>query len=149
MPTVFVDSNVVIYSRDTKTPEKMTIAEGWLRTLGFSDRLVISRQVLHETYVNLIGKKGFRLPPEEARSVVSAIEPFATVPIDVATLRVAWTLETRFGVRFYDARLLASARTAGCAFFLSEDLNDGQDDGGVTLVNPFRHTPEDVLGPAA
>jgi predicted nucleic acid-binding protein len=45
--------------------------------------------------------------------------------------------------------LLASANDAGCEYFLSEDLNDGQTYGAVTVVNPFRHAPADVLGAAA
>ncbi len=40
------------------------------------------------------------------------------------------------------------ANAAGCGHFLSEDLNDGQVYGSVRVINPFRHAPDDVLGPA-
>jgi predicted nucleic acid-binding protein len=66
-----------------------------------------------------------------------------------ATLSEAFDIEDCFGVRFWDALLLASASAAGCSHFLSEDLNDGQVYGGVTVDNPFRHSPADVLGAAA
>ena len=46
---------------------------------------------------------------------------------------------------FWDALLLASAGQAGCSAFLSEDLNDGQVYGEVTVVSPFRHEPEGVM----
>jgi predicted nucleic acid-binding protein len=59
----------------------------------------------------------------------------------------AFAVEDRYGVRFWDALLLAGANAAGCGYFLSEDLNDGQAYGGVTVVNPFRHSHQDVLGP--
>jgi predicted nucleic acid-binding protein len=68
-------------------------------------------------------------------------------PLAAETLDEAFALEDRYGVRFWDALLLASANAAACDYFLSEDLNDGQVYGGVTVVNPFRHSHQDVLGP--
>jgi predicted nucleic acid-binding protein len=70
-------------------------------------------------------------------------------PLLADTLGEAFSMEDRYGVRFWDALLLASANAAGSAYFLSEDLNDGQLYGAVRAINPFRHTPEDVLGAAA
>lgn len=37
-----------------------------------------------------------------------------------------------------DAAIIEAARNAGCDTVLSEDLNHGQDYGGVRVVNPFR-----------
>ena len=71
----------------------------------------------------------------------------ATPPLTNGGLDEAWRLEDRYGVSFWDSLLLASANAAGCDYFLSEDLNDGQAYGGVTVIDPFRHAPQDVLGP--
>jgi predicted nucleic acid-binding protein len=60
----------------------------------------------------------------------------------------AFGIEDRYSLRFLDGLMIASANAAGCSHFLSEDLNDGQLYGGVRAVNPFRHGPGDVLGPA-
>jgi predicted nucleic acid-binding protein len=72
----------------------------------------------------------------------------ATTPLDMPVVMAAWRLQDRYQIRIWDALLLASANAAGCSHFLSEDLNDGQTYGRVVAVNPFRHTPEDVLGRA-
>jgi predicted nucleic acid-binding protein len=42
-------------------------------------------------------------------------------------------------------RLLASALELGCSHFLSEDLQDGQQIGDPTIINPFLHAPEDIF----
>jgi predicted nucleic acid-binding protein len=34
----------------------------------------------------------------------------------------------------------------GCSHFLSEDLQDGQQIGGLTIINPFLQAPETILG---
>jgi predicted nucleic acid-binding protein len=60
----------------------------------------------------------------------------------------AWRIQDRYQTSFWDALQLAVANTASCTYFLSEDLNDGQTYGTVKVINPFRHTPVDVLGPA-
>jgi predicted nucleic acid-binding protein len=36
------------------------------------------------------------------------------------------------------ARIVLTARALGCTHVLSEDLSDGQDYGGVRVINPFR-----------
>ena len=43
----------------------------------------------------------------------------------------------RFQVSYYDALIIAAARLANCECVYSEDLNAGQDYGGVRVVNPF------------
>ncbi len=35
---------------------------------------------------------------------------------------------------------------AGARWLATEDLQDGQDLLGVTVVDPFRHAPEEILG---
>ncbi len=38
----------------------------------------------------------------------------------------------------WDATILAAAVELGCTTIYSEDMNDGQDYGGVRVVNPFK-----------
>jgi len=61
-------------------------------------------------------------------------------------------MKTRYSARasrfsWRDCLLLGSAVQLGCSHFLSEDLHDGQQFGGVTVVNPFVHDPAEILGP--
>jgi predicted nucleic acid-binding protein len=43
----------------------------------------------------------------------------------------------RFGFRIYDSVILAAAIEAGCTMLLSEDMQDGQHVGSLTIRNPF------------
>jgi predicted nucleic acid-binding protein len=53
--------------------------------------------------------------------------------------RIVW-------IRLNKRLLLASALELGCSHFLPEDLQDGQQIGGLTIINPFLHAPEAILG---
>jgi predicted nucleic acid-binding protein len=148
MPSVFIDTNILIYARETTDPTKALTCEAWLSRLADSRSMVISRQVMNELYANLIYKRHLKRPAAEARREVLALEPFATAPANAATLASAWDIQDRFGLHFWDALLVASANAADCDFFLSEDLSDQQLYGRVRVINPFRHSPVDVLGRA-
>ncbi len=148
MPSVFVDTNVILYARDLNAPQKMAAAQAWLKALAPSRAMTISRQVINETYFNLAYRPRLKLAPDVARDFVRSLERFVRAPSNGQTVADAWAIEDRYGLRFWDALLIASANAAGCAHFLSEDLNDGQIYGDVQAINPFRHAPEDVLGRA-
>ena len=70
---------------------------------------------------------------------------FAAVVRAVLPAKDAGMLAVR--KRWWDCLLLASALELGCTHFLSEDLQDGQVIEGLTIVNPFAHTPEEILSP--
>ena len=38
---------------------------------------------------------------------------------------------------YWDAAILAAAKQMACHTVFSEDMNDGQNHDGVTVVNPF------------
>jgi predicted nucleic acid-binding protein len=44
----------------------------------------------------------------------------------------------RWRLSFWDALILAAARKAEASRIWSEDLSDGQDYGGIRVVNPFK-----------
>ena len=148
MPSAFVDTTTLLYPLDPTTPVKQRACAGWLKALRDADQLVISPQVLNESYWVVVRKPAFAAARPFIRAYLSEYALWATAPLDFDRLSQAWTLEDHYGVSFWDALLLASANSAGCSHFLSEDLSDGQDYGGVTVINPFRHAPSAVLGPA-
>jgi predicted nucleic acid-binding protein len=49
----------------------------------------------------------------------------------------AWSVQDRFGLSFRDALIVAAARRLECGTLLTEDLQDGQDLGGVVVRSPF------------
>ncbi len=144
---VFVDSTILLYPLDKREPRKKAVAAGWLTTLRQRDRLILSPQVLNEAYWVVSRKAAFAAARPHVRAYLRDHVSWANAPLSTETTQAAFALEDRYGLAFWDALLLASANASGCAFFVSEDLNDQQVYGAVTVVNPFRHAPEDVLGP--
>lgn len=142
---VFVDSNVLVYSRDESEPEKQPAARSWLRALWESRRGRVSVQVLEEFYVTVTGKLDPGLAAPEARSDVRALGAWNPVAIDHSLLDAAWDLEDRYGFSFWDSLILVAARRLDCAHVLTEDLQHGQEVDGMTIVNPFRRAPSETL----
>jgi predicted nucleic acid-binding protein len=148
MSTCFVDSTTLLYPLDPTQRLKRASCVAWLKSLRETNRLTISPQVLNESYWVVQRKPSFAPVRRAIRAHLADYAAWVTAPLDRDSLSEAWRIEDRYGVRFWDALLLASANAARCSHFLSEDLNDGQAYGAVVAINPFRHAPEDVLGRA-
>ena len=143
---VFVDTNVLVYARDSAEPEKQRVAAQWMAELWASRTGRLSGQVLQEYYVTATRKLD---PPRDrasAQADVLALYAWAPVQVDLPVMERAWGLEARYGFSWWDALILAAALEAGCAFLLSEDLQDGQRVEGLEVVNPFLRPLESVFG---
>ena len=132
----FLDTNVLMYAVST-APEEQSRAQTALAILDSSD-LALSNQVLQEFYVQAThSRKAERLTHEQA---VLLIESFLRFPVQETTLaivRAALETKRRFQISYWDAAIIEAAKALGCHVVLSEDLNDGQDFGGVVVENPF------------
>jgi predicted nucleic acid-binding protein len=148
MANVFVDSTTILYPLDPREESKGQKALEWLRKLKERDCLTISPQVLNEAYWVVSRRAQFAGARAGIRGYLTTLTVWTTTSLDATITLEAWTLQDRYRLGFWDSLLLASANRAGCSHFLSEDLNDGQLYGGVQVVNPFRHDPQDVLGRA-
>ena len=141
---VFVDSNVLVYARDTGHPDKQRQARAWMTELWRSRRGRLSFQVLVEYYVTVTRKLRPGLDDGTARQDVQALLAWKPVTVDKQVLEQAWQVEDRHGLSFWDALILAAAQVGSCRYLLTEDLQDQQRIGGIVLVNPFRSTPESL-----
>ena len=144
--TVFVDTNVLVYVRDASEGEKQRRAAAWLAALWESRRGRLSHQVLQEYYVTATAELDPPRDPEDVREDVWALRAWKPLPADYETMEAAWALQDRFGTSWWDALIVAAAARSGSRWLLTEDLQDGQDFQGVTVVDPFRHAPEEILG---
>ena len=61
--------------------------------------------------------------------------PVQSVTTDV--FRAAVSISQRFQISYWDGAILAAARALGCEAVYSEDLNHGQDYGGIRVINTF------------
>jgi predicted nucleic acid-binding protein len=133
----FVDTNILLYSISTDPLEerKAAIAEELLHTRD----LALSVQVLQEFYVQATrpGKPG-ALTHREAIDFIASWKRFPVQEMTVALMDAAFAAKDRWKISYWDAAVVESARAAGCGELLSEDLSDGQNYGGVRVVDPFR-----------
>ena len=136
----FVDTNILLYARDSGQNEKQVIARRWIETLWRKQTGRLSFQVLQEFYVNVTQKLNPGLPVELARRDVRALLAWNPMPIHAGVLDAAWELMDRFGFSWWDAQIVAAARLEGCAILLSEDMQDGLDVWGIRILNPFTAT---------
>lgn len=141
---VFVDSNVLVYRRDASETEKQPRAAEWVEHLARSRVGRLSVQVLHEYYVTVTRRLDPGLPAEEARADVADLLVWRPLPMDADTLQEAWHVEDRFGLSLWDALIVGAARSIGCRYLLTEDLQDGDDFDGLRVVDPFTTSPADL-----
>ena len=141
----FVDTNVLVYSRDTSEPDKQPRAHEWLTALWRHRCGRTSIQVLNEYYVTVTRKLKPGLSEEEAWKDINDLWAWQPATLDAHLMRRAHTANQRFSLSWWDALIVAAAQTSGCAYLLTEDLQDGQDLDGTHIVNPFRHRSDEVL----
>ncbi len=141
---VFVDTNVLVYSRDASEPEKQAQALEWMRALWEHRTGRLSYQVLQEYFVSVTAKLDPGLPPELARRDVRALLAWQPMPVDARILEGAWLLQERHRLSWWDTLIVAAAQAAGCRYLLSENFQGGMELGELKLVNPFLTRPEDL-----
>jgi predicted nucleic acid-binding protein len=134
---VFVDTNVLVYAHDVSTGAKHEKARLLVERL-WQDRIgAVSTQVLQELYVSLRRKAGRPLASEEARALVADYLRWDVVVNSGESILDAIALEQRYGISFWDALVVQSARACGAEVLYSEDLGDGQLYDSVRVVSPF------------
>lgn len=136
---VFVDTNVLIYALDEADLKKQEAARAWRAELWKSRRGRISYQVLQEFYVKVTEK--WPRARSAARAEVRDLVAWRPVAVDAGLLERAWTIQDRYQLSFWDALIVAAARSASCRYLLTEDLQADQDLDGVLVINPFRRDP--------
>jgi predicted nucleic acid-binding protein len=122
MAIVFVDSNVLIYAQDATEPPKQWQAEERLKHLWRTRTGRISFQVLRETYVNLTRNVSNPLPMARTRDLVRLFLEWHPRPEDARFFELAWNVETRFHLSWWDSMIVAAAQLSECHYLLTEDL---------------------------
>ena len=133
---VFVDTNVLLYAQDPRNPEKQSAAEQWLSWCWRNQRGGLSTQVLNELYANL-RRCAPSLAVADARELIRRYRGWKCWTVDDATVDLAWGLQDRFKLSYWDALMVAAAQQMGCAYLLTEDLEHQQRFDNLQVINPF------------
>ena len=138
MPTILIDTNVLLYLFDADAPQKQAQAALLLRRLSAARAGCLSVQCLSE-FISVATRR-LKPPLTPARAMRVAEGFAASFPVyDLTTMIV---LEAARGARdhgmsFYDAQLWASARLNQIATIFSEDFRAGTTLESVRFINPF------------
>src|ERR1700687_3546278 len=132
---VFVDTNVLIYALDRADVKKNQAAQEWREELWKSRRGRISFQVLQEFYAKVTQK--WPAGREAARAEIRDLLAWQPVAVDADILKRGWKIQDRYSLSFWDALIVAAAKSLGCRYLLTEDLQANQDRDGVMVVNHF------------
>lgn len=131
----FFDTNLFVYSVSV-VPEdepKRRIAVALLEEMDFH----LSLQVVQEFLHTCLRKARLGQNREALRASVDFLLAAPCHFPSGATVRRAFGIQGQFQITYWDAAIIAAAQELGCDTLFSEDLNDGQDYGGVVVKNPF------------
>ncbi|MBA4748671.1 MAG: PIN domain-containing protein [Sphingopyxis sp.] len=141
MAGLFYDTNVLLYAARTKLEGvdalKRPIALDLIGNHDFST----SGQVLAEFYHNAVKDGPFKLSAPEATEWLDRISIQPCVPVDSKLVIAGVEISKQYKISYWDGAILAAAHEADADLLYSEDLNDGQRYGQVTVINPFKNLP--------
>jgi len=131
----FLDTNIVVYatSKDPSDASKKETSLTLMREPGIG----LSAQVVQEFFHVATRKDRLGISFEAAEKVVACLHMFPILPITYTLVHQAIKTSKLYQIGYFDAAIIDAARQLGCSVVYSEDLNHGQDYGGIKVVNPF------------
>jgi predicted nucleic acid-binding protein len=128
---VFFDTTILIYSISSDEPraaiaEKLLAEGGWISVQVLNEFAAVARRKLNRSW-------------KETREALLAIRALCEppMPLSIKTHEAALELSGRYRYHLYDALILASALEANCNVLYTEDMQNGQTIGPLTMRNPF------------
>jgi predicted nucleic acid-binding protein len=135
MSLAFFDSNVLVYSDDSRDLLKQKRASSLLDECLTADNALLSLQVLQEYFATVTRKLG--VLPQRAQRRVEIFSCAKIVRFEIADLIAAIEFHRLTQISFWDAMIVHAARIGGASVLYSEDFQHGAVLGGVRIVNPF------------
>ena len=136
MSKIFFDTNIVIYSGDSRDLRKQIIAREITERSIQENNGVISTQVLQE-YCSIEIKK-FNRDPFLIRQSLKFWQRFEVIAISPILIEEALEIGLIYQFSFWDSLMIAAALAAKCSQLMTEDLNHGQVIQGLKIINPFK-----------
>ncbi len=147
---VLVDTNVLVYRYDPRSPVKRDLAARHLRDGVARDEMVLPHQALVE-FVSVVTRPQTELGGasllERAAACREAESLMAQMPVlypDEAVLRTALFGTMTYQLSWFDAHLWAYAEVNGLDEILSEDFEHGRRYGSVRVRDPFLEAADEV-----
>jgi predicted nucleic acid-binding protein len=134
---VFVDTNILVYSRDLSEPVKQVIAIDRLKELWQTRTGKISTQVCNEYYTTVTQKLKPGLSKDTAWQDIEDLFAWQPLAVDKKVLIKAKACQLRYKLSWWDSLIVSAAYYCNCETILSEDLNNSQKYFDIAVENPF------------
>lgn len=133
--SVFIDTNIFIYSIDEFGKEKGNVAASLIKKKSLSNNLTVSFQVVQE-FVNTCLRKNV---PDKAieKYLIAVIFPAWDIYPSRELYIKAIEIYERYQYSFYDSMIIAAALEGNCSTLYSKDMQHGQKIETLTIVDPF------------
>jgi predicted nucleic acid-binding protein len=135
MPKLSLDTNVLVYAVDRTDGHKNALARSIIVHASQTD-IVLTQQVLGE-YLNVVRKSDRDLQPALRETAERFERLFIIVPTPKSLLLPAFDRSVRYQLQYWDALIVSVCLENQVTHLLSEDLQDGQNIDGLTVLNPF------------
>ena len=139
-----LDTNILVYAADKEAGAKHVAASDIVHAASRVDAALTEQSIIE--FVNAVTRKA-KLSLSSTLPYVGEFQrnfdlllPTESVVDDVLALL------TQHKINIFDARIVAVCAAHGCDHLLSEDLHDGAQYGGVTVVNPFNPGNAGLIG---
>jgi predicted nucleic acid-binding protein len=138
-----MDSNILIYAEGTDEPAKRDRALFTISKIGRGN-IVLPMQTMGET-LRWLMRKGKLDRGAAVERITMWMEQCKPLDMSAVSFGKALNLVSRRGFQIWDALILAASSEGGAAVLLSEDMQHGFTWGGVTIVNPFVLSEQELL----
>lgn len=145
-----IDTNVLVYAYDPRSPEKQRIASRFLRQAVIGGDSHLPHQAIIEFVAAVVrprkdlgGKPLLPLPAANA-AVTRMMDDFEVIYPDPEVVRTALAAAATYQLSWYDAHLLAYALVNGLDEIFTEDFEHGRYYGGVRTHDPFLAASDSV-----
>ncbi len=141
--TALVDTNVLVYRFDPRSPAKQRVARELLRDGVEHHTLRVPHQAIVEfvqAVTRPLGRSEASLLPraDALREAEEMLAQFEILYPTESLLRTAIRAVATYQLGWFDAHMWAYAEHYGLDEILSEDFSDGQLIGTVRIRNPFK-----------
>ena len=134
----FLDSNILVYAYDKTGKNRHKIAKDILMDCWNDRSGIVSTQVLQEFYATVTRKLPITLSRQEARGIIKELLSWSVYQLTPADVVVASEIEEQHTLSFWDSLIVVAAQNSGATTLISEDMQHGQQIGGLRIVNPFK-----------
>ncbi len=139
--SIFLDTNILIYSYDRVNQEKHKISVDLISQLILKEGedIVISSQVVNEFIVVITGKVKYPLSIDEVERILKRLQENFKIKTLKLDCEKAISIFKKYKFSYWDSLIVASAIHANCSTLYTEDIQDEQIvEGKLRVVNPFK-----------